>query len=132
LIMILALAAPLFAGDDAASLTIRFVNGKNQFHVGEVIPIELAFSASLPDTYDMDTRNYDRSGRLNMEQFHATPAGRDPLSNYFSNGAMLGGGLGGSRVLSGEPQIITEDLNEWVAFDQPGHYTLYVSSSRVS
>jgi hypothetical protein len=114
------------------SLTIRFANGATQFHVGEVIPIELAFSASVSETYDMSTRNYDRSGRLDMESYHVTPLGRDPLHRYYSNGAFMGGGLGSSRVLTNEPTIMREDLNEWVALDQPGHYTLYVTTGRVS
>jgi len=118
--------------DSGASLTIRFAQGASQFHVGEAIPLELAFTASVADTYDMDTRNYDRSGRLNMEQFHVSPAGRDPLKNYFSTGIFMGGGLGGSNVLTSESATMREDLNEWVALDQPGHYTLYVTSSRVS
>lgn len=41
--------------DNGASLTIRFANGTSQFHVGEVIPVELAFSTSVPDAYDMNT-----------------------------------------------------------------------------
>jgi hypothetical protein len=69
-----------------ASLTILFASGTSVFHVGEVIPVELSFTASLPDTYDMDTRNYDRSGRLNMEQFQVAPSSRDPLANYYDNG----------------------------------------------
>lgn len=114
------------------SLTIRFANGTNQFRVGEIIPIEMSFRAVAPDQYDFECRNYDRSGRLNMEEFHVTPPGRDPLAYYFSEGAFFGGGLGGPRELTSDPQIVHEDLNEWVALDQPGHYTLYVTSKRVS
>jgi hypothetical protein len=33
----------------------------------------------LSGMYDLEMRNYDRSGRLNIEQFHLTPPGRDPL-----------------------------------------------------
>ena len=132
-VMFTVLVLPLFAQTDhAVSLTAHFVVGRTQFHVGEVIPLELAFSASVPDTYDLDTRNYDRSGRLNIEQFHVTPPGRDPLHNYYATGAFIGGGLGSSRVLTNEPQIMREDLNEWVALDQPGQYTLYVTTYRVS
>lgn len=132
LIVLFAVAGRAFSQGEAASLTIHFAGGTSNFHVGEVIPIELSFTASLPDAYDMDTRNYDRSGRLNMEQFHVTPPGRDPLANYYADGAFMGGGLGGSRVLSDEPQVMQEDLNEWVALDEPGHYTLYVTTGRVS
>jgi hypothetical protein len=129
----LMLALPLFAQNESGvSLTIRFADSTSRFHVGEIIPIELAFRASIPGKYDMEMRNYDRSGRLNIEAFHVTPSGRDPPKRYFSSGAFIGGGLGGARELSSEPQIVREDLNEWVALDEPGHYSLYVTSGRVS
>ena len=118
--------------ENGASLTIRFADGTSRFHVGEVIPVELSFKASAPDTYDMEMRNYDRSGRLTIEQFHVTPSGRDPLERYYSIGGFMMGGLGGTRALSNEPQTMREDLNEWVALDKPGHYSLYVTSGRVS
>ena len=118
--------------ENGISLAIRFTDGTSRFHVGEVIPVELSFKAPIPDTYDMEMRNYDRSGRLNIEQFHVTPPGRDPLERYYSIGGFMGGGLGGSRALSNEPQTMREDLNEWVALDKPGHYSLYVTSDRVT
>jgi hypothetical protein len=130
---VLIMAVPLFGHQESGvSLTIRFVNGTSRFHVGEVVPIELSFRATIPDLYDMEMRNYDRSGRLNIEQFHVTPPGRDPLQNYYSNGAFMMGGIGGPRLLSSEAQIMREDLNEWVALDRPGHYYLCVTSGRVS
>jgi hypothetical protein len=132
LIVLVVITGRAFSQGGAASLTIHLASGTSVFHAGEVIPIELSFTASLPDAYDMDTRNYDRSGRLNMEQFHIAPPGRDPLANYYENGVFMGGGLGGSRVLSSEPQVMEEDLNEWVALDDPGHYTLYVTTGRIS
>ncbi|MGH9709286.1 MAG: hypothetical protein ACRD37_01910, partial [Candidatus Acidiferrales bacterium] len=129
----LVLAVPLFSQENNdLSLTIRFAEGTSRFHVGEIIPIELSFRALVPDAYDIETRNYDRSGRLNIEQFHVTPPGRDPLQAYYSDGAFMGGGLGGPRLLSAEPQIMHEDLNEWVLLDRLGHYSLYVLSGRVS
>lgn len=128
----LILALPLLAQDEnGVSLTIRFVDGTSQFHVGEIIPVELSFRASTPGTYDIELRNYDRSGRLSIEGFHVTPPGRDPLERYYSTGAFMGGGLGSSRELTSEPQVMREDLNEWVALDKPGHYSLYVTSGRV-
>jgi hypothetical protein len=127
------LASPLFAQNKGeADLTIRFASGANRFHVGEIVPLELSFRANGPDVYGIDLRSYDRSGRLDIEQFHVTPAGRDPLKHYFSLGAFMGGGLGSSRVLSDTPVVMRDELNEWVALDQPGHYSLYVTSTRVS
>src|SRR5438552_655347 len=123
----LVFAPSLFAQNESGvSLTIRFADGTSRFHVGEIIPLELSFHASFPDTFDMEMRNYDRSGRLNIEALYVTPPGRDPLERYYSTGAFIGGGLGGSSALSGEPQVMREDLNEWVALDTPGHYSLYV------
>ena len=84
----------------------------------------------------MSTRGYDRSGRLDIEQFHVSPAGRDPLHDHFESGiygGFIGGGLsGGDKPLSADPETIREDLNEWVALDKPGRYSLYVTSGRVS
>jgi hypothetical protein len=118
-------------------LSIRIAGGASQFHVGEVIPIELAFSASGNDTYQMSTRTFDRSGRLDTERFHVSPPGRDPLLNYYQGDygswhAFMGGGPDGFHNLSGEPRLIVEDLNEWVALGKPGRYSLYVTSDRVS
>src|ERR1700693_3809220 len=90
----LILPSRLFAQEEAgAFLAIRFADGTSRFHVGEIIPIELSFRASIPETYDMNTANYDRSGRLNIEQFHVDPPGRDPLERFYSIGAVMGGGL---------------------------------------
>ena len=83
----------------------------------------------------MSTRNYDRSGRLLMEQFHVDPAGRDPLHDHYEGGlfgGFIGGGAsGGDKQLSADPETIREELNEYVALDKPGHYSLYATSGRV-
>jgi hypothetical protein len=66
----LILPSGLFAQEEnGASLIIRFADGASRFHVGEIIPIELSFRACIPEMYDMSTANYDRSGRLNIEQY---------------------------------------------------------------
>jgi hypothetical protein len=119
--------------EGGAALIIRFASGSSQFHVGEVIPLELSFSASVPDTYQYSTANYDRSGRLNIEQFHVTPRGRDPLLDYYSNlQIMIMGGLSSTGVLTNTPYVIHNQLNEWVAPDKPGHYSVYATSGRVN
>ncbi len=118
--------------EGTASLTARFAEGQTQFHVGEVIPIELTFSATVRDTFDMSTASYDRSGRLNVEQYHVTPRGRDPLHRYYSEGVFMMGGLSSSITLGDAPKVMRADLNGWVAIDHPGRYTLDVTSGRVS
>jgi len=61
---VLMLVLPVRAQDSGVSLTIRFVDGTNRFHVDELVPIDLSFRALIPNRYDMKMRNYDRSGRL--------------------------------------------------------------------
>jgi hypothetical protein len=128
----LSLSIAAFAQLNDASFTIRFPQPVSKFHVGEVIPIELLFSSSIPNTFTMTTRSYDRSGRLNLEQFHVTPEGRDPLHEYYEIGMFVGGGLGSSLTMTSEPHVLHEDLNEWVSLDHPGHYTLYMTTGRIS
>lgn len=44
----LILTSPLLAQNESgASLTIRFADGTNRFHVGEIIPVELLFKPSV-------------------------------------------------------------------------------------
>ena len=119
--------------NSGATLSIRFADASSRFHVGEVIPIELSFSASVPEAFQYSTANYDRSGRLDMEQFHVTPLSRDPLREYYSTLQMIiGGGLSSSGVLASTPYVIREQLNEWIAPDKPGHYSVNVTSGRVN
>src|ERR1700755_490937 len=100
----LSFSIPAFAQLNEASLTIRFPQPVSQFHVGEIIPIDLLFSSSTPNTFTMSTRSYDRSGRLDLEKFHVTPEGRDPLHNYYEFGPTMFGGLGSIATLTSEPQ----------------------------
>lgn len=113
-------------------MNIRFTDGKNSFHVGEVISVELSFNASDSNSYVIEMRNYDRSGRLGIDSFQITPSGRDPLERYYSRGIIISGGIGGPSPLTPQPQIFHEDLNEQVALEKPGHHSLYVTSHRVA
>src|ERR1017187_5955584 len=133
---IVMMGAPVERGqqDSAATLRIQFASAGSVFQTGEIIPVDLLFSAA-GSGYQMGTRSYDRSGRLNIEQFHVDPPGRDPLHDHY-NGAVqgfIGGGASSTdKLLSPDPEAIHVDLNEWVAPDKPGHYSLYVTSGRVS
>jgi|GEM_PF-3051141 len=121
--------------DTEASLTIQFVGGSSSFQIGQVIPIYLSFRASAGETYLFSTSSYDRSGRLNSERFEVSPAGRDPLHNYYHDplsGPFMMGGLFSVVYLRKEPRSLQENVNEWVVLDKPGRYTLRVSSGRVA
>lgn len=114
-------------------LRVRTETGESVFRIGERIPLELSFTSTSLNRYEIDLASYDRSGRLRSEQFDVNPTTgwKDPLAAYFANG-YAGGGMSSSVALSSTPQVIGLNLNEWVRFDQPGDYDVIVRSSRVS
>lgn len=112
-------------------LQASLASDQTQFHIGERIPLRLAFSSGVPNRYEINMAKYDRSGRMNYEQFELSPASGavDPLQGRLGG---IGGGLTGFQFLTPEPWTITLNLNEWLRFTQPGTYLLSVSSYRVS
>src|SRR6185437_4370232 len=66
------------------------------YRQGELIPLELSFTSSLTNRYQVNMASYDRSGRMNYEKFLVEPSDgtSDPLLVYFSSrSSFLGGGL---------------------------------------
>lgn len=109
---------------------IAIPDGRTSFREGEIIPLVLSFTSTAAGRYWADNRNYDRSGRLGIEAYCVEPAARDPLADYFRAGSFIGGGLGNTQPLSGEPFTASAELNEWRQ-PGPGHYRLHVLSYRV-
>jgi hypothetical protein len=119
----------------APQLTVTIRNNQSSFHIGEIIPLDLAFTSSSPNTYQLDTATYDLSGRLGEDQFVVDPSNGsdDPLHLYFrAFKGFIAGGLRGFKGLSTTPATIHADLNEWVRFKAAGQYRLTVMSNRVS
>jgi len=120
---------------EGLSFTVRLKDNRKQFQQGETITVELSFSTSKPNTYILDAATYDRSGRLDSDEFVLDRDDEvvDPLYDYFhaEYGGFVGGGLRSIPDLTDKPYIIVADLNEWMRFDKPGQYRLYVVSSRV-
>src|SRR5690349_9072139 len=119
---------------DGVSFTIRFKDNQRQFRQGELMTLELSFASTKPHSFVVDAATYDRSGRLESDQFvvDQPDAVVDPLYDYFhSFFGFVGGGLRSIPELTEKPELINADLNEWLRFDKPGHYRLYVVSSRV-
>jgi len=114
-----------------AKLTVSIPDGRTSFREGEVIPLVLSFTATAERRYRAMARNYDRSGRLDLDAYCLEPEVRDPLADYFSTTFSMGGGLGGEQQLSEKPFTAAAELNEWRQ-PGPGHYRLYVVSPRVS
>ena len=119
--------------DSKINFKVSVVGKQNEFHIGEIIPIELSFSSRLKRRYQVNQASYDRSGRMNYERFRVTPAegAVDPMAEYFASGPFMGGGLTNFEFLKRKPWTIDLDLNEWVRFTKPGEYKLTVTSTRV-
>ena len=127
--------APPASGSGDVEFRVRTRGGQTTFHIGEVVPLELAFSSASTGKYQLDTAGYDRSGRLNEEHFIVEPGTgwADPLYRHFHGyQGFIGGGLRGFETLSNQPRLVSIELNELVRFDQPGRYRVTVSSDRVS
>ena len=116
-----------------ASFALSVKDGQTVFREGEILGLSLAFTSTTPGKYSLNTRNYDRSGRLNAETFCLEPTqGRDPLDDYFLSGltGFIGGGIGGSQPLTAAAATVQIELNEWKALPA-GRYRLRLVSSRV-
>jgi len=111
-----------------------FKDGKNKFRPGEIILIEMQFSTTSPQKYLLDGGLYDRGGRMSEERYVVDPQGGtvDPLADYFDGGGVIMGGRRSMPILEENPYSIVQELNEWVRFDRPGKYRLFVSSRRLS
>lgn len=116
--------------DQNVLLLVSIASNQTQFHIGEAIPLQLAFSSPVKDRYQINMAQYDRSGRMNYEQFNLSPSESvvDPLEGHLGGG---GGGLTGFKFLTPEPWTITLNLNEWVRFTHPGEFRMTVTSNRV-
>src|SRR5258705_2754030 len=116
--------------DPKIVLEVSIPTNQREFHIGETIPLQLSFSSTVKDRYQVNMAQYDRSGRMNYEHFTISPTqgSVDPLVTYNWGG---GGGLTSFQFLSSAPWIIRLNVNEWVRFTQAGEYRLIISSNRV-
>jgi hypothetical protein len=108
--------------------------GQLAFHIGERIPLTLAFSSDTPAKYKLNAASYDRSGRLPTEEFVMEKEVTDPYLDYFGAGVLggLAGGIRGYPVLEHEPVKIKVEVNHWFRFDLPGRYRFYLKSHRLA
>lgn len=111
-------------------LSLTIFTDKDTYGLGEIIPIKLTFCNESDIEYSVETRVYDRSGRLYDIAFYAdgpSDGCSDPLDTRHWG---IGGGLGGGVERLGQySQVFI--LNEWIRFDIPGEYRVYCTTYRV-
>lgn len=131
----LTFASLSWAAPEQATLSVEFANGQNTFHIGERIPLKLTFSSPNDTGYMIAPLILGRGGEFDCNRFEVvSPASgwSDPLEMYFKQ-EFPGTSHGWSWPLlqKSKPVEASVDLNEWVRFDQPGDYTMKVTSSCV-
>jgi hypothetical protein len=122
------------SGSDGDGPQLHISTPKSAYRQGELIPLDLAFTAHGSGRYQINMASYDRSGRMSYETFRVEPSAgtTDPLAAYFrAETIFMYGGLTNFRDLSDTPYVMRLNLNEWVRFDKPGEYRVSVSSVRV-
>lgn len=123
------------ANPPGVTLTLRLPEGRTQFHQGEVIPLTAVFASHLPDGYRLNTDPGSRDLFWNSDTFRVDPSAgaTDPLRLYYAHEFGMAYSGPGPRFqdLSLQPTSIPFTLNEWLRFDAPGHYRVYLTSGRV-
>lgn len=113
--------------NEGYNLKLRIRCSAKNLQVGDEIPIIFTIANKGERTYQYDTRNYDRSGRMWEYQLQAKDKNGkrvpDPRENIQSG---LGGGLGGGEAMisKGQSFDITLALNHWALINKPGKYSV--------
>lgn len=120
---------------EGLSFNLRLKDTKKQFRQGEIIWVEMAIASHKPHLYRM--RAFQRTCLESLratEMFHVLPDGAsDPLYEYY-NAHPPNFGCNGGRAVSElveSPKIINYRLNEWLRFDKPGKYKLYLTLPQI-
>jgi hypothetical protein len=107
---------------------------KTTFHVGELIPIDLLFSADAPGAFRIYKTPFDRVpagiiDRLVVEPADAAPEREQPGRNW--RRTFVGGDPNRTDPLTPAPVHVRALLNKWLVLSQPGTFRLHIESDRV-
>jgi hypothetical protein len=112
-------------------LTFDVILPKQRYEQGEPILVSLRYRYYGTRRLGVHAPTYDRSGRMMDFGFRGwDPRGNKPRDSFLHQGGS-GGGMSQDPILgsSGIQQVTT--VNDWLAFDHPGKYTLQAYSSAV-
>jgi hypothetical protein len=133
---LLLLSLPLDAQQDQAALRFETENGQSAFHIGERIPLKLTFSSPNDSDYLITPLIRGRGDEFDCNRFEVvSPAAgwSDPLEMYFKQDLIhTGHGWPWHPLKKSNLVEASVDLNQWIRFDQPGDYTIKITSFCVS
>jgi hypothetical protein len=132
----------LSTSGQTVSLQLRTKPGRTEFHVGEVIPIDLLFTATTPNSYERNRGVQLPEPYPMPDTFFIEPreGWADPLGDYrkalfeamHSGHFPMGGSIFSAKhVLRQEPYVLSLILNDYVRFFRPGRYALQIQDSGV-
>jgi len=124
------------AQENQASLSFQTKDGQSTFHIGERVPLELTFSSPNDTDYRIEPLIRGRGDEFDCNRFEVVSPAKgwsDPLEMYFKQDLMrTGHGWSWPPLIQSKPVTGSVDLNEWIRFDEPGDYTIKVTSFCVS
>lgn len=122
--------------EEEASLSFQTANEQSTFHVGERVPLKLTFTSPNDTDYRIEPMIGRRGAEFDCNRFEVVSPAKgwsDPLEMYFKQDLMrTGHGWSWPTLIRSKPVTGAVDLNEWIRFDEPGDYTIRVSSFCVS
>lgn len=114
-------------------LRLELLSPKKQYEQGEPIDVTMRYTYSGDRKLAVTVVTYDRGGRIMAFGFTAIDSEghpvRDPIRNHL--GGMCGGLRGSDKLTAQKPYEQKVSINEWLAFDKPGRYTVRADSSIV-
>jgi hypothetical protein len=112
------------------SFTVELVGRQTQFHVGELIPIDVVYRFEGTDSFLINGYLNERQHQW-VEIFHVSPeSGTRPMS-MSTLASYRSVGTSPHPPKPGEFYRYRANLNQWRRFDKPGHYRFYDESARV-
>lgn len=123
------------ANPPGVSVTLRLPGGRIRFHRGEVIPLSAVFASRQPSAYRVDTDPGSRDLQWGDDAFHvdSTSGASDPLRGFYTHDVLSYNGPGPRlEPLGLKPVTISYTLNEWLRFDVPGRYRVFLTTGRIS
>jgi hypothetical protein len=110
-------------------LSLRTQARRTKFHLYERIPLEISFSSSRPLTYSIELDEQWNAGGANS-WFYV-----DPQEAVLRTGAMWGTRAficcdSQRPFLTGQATVLRRDLTDFVRFEQPGQYEIFLAARR--
>src|SRR5271169_120864 len=111
-------------------LSLRTRDGRSTLHLYETIPIDLEFRSSQPSSYSIELDEYmNFAGSSNTFEVSPTETAFVTFSVLSSPGAVCCDSM--KHFLSPQPTILHRALSDYVRFEKPGLYSIFLLTNRV-